>query len=157
MSKRWYTWCGTRLSGSMDGPKPVGFVQQSEAVQQDGHVTISWNYSGHPSVCVEARTGNNLDGWTDGWSGINRSMDDNASRIGNQRHVNTEKKGVFMWILEGLVFSEGFTRYNVCQQISVTRTVVWQDLTAQEWSILSIFFCMRMKYQSTRMDGWQAQ
>lgn len=40
-----------RLSGSKDGPKPVDFIQQSESIQQDGHVTISWNYSGHPSVC----------------------------------------------------------------------------------------------------------
>lgn len=47
-------------------PTPVGLVQEKEAVQQDGHVTISWYYSGHPSVRAEARAGSNLDGSSNG-------------------------------------------------------------------------------------------
>lgn len=41
-------------------------VQEKEAVQQDGHVTISWYYSGHPSVRAEARAGSHWDGLSNG-------------------------------------------------------------------------------------------
>ena len=61
-----------RLSGSKDGAKPVDFIQQSEAVQQDGHVTISWNYSG-ASICLCGGENKKLSGWIvqwmDGWAG----------------------------------------------------------------------------------------
>lgn len=66
--KRWgHSRCGKEHSRRHADLTPVGPVLEKEAVQQDGHVTISWYYSGHPSVRVEARAGSSLNGMSNGW------------------------------------------------------------------------------------------
>lgn len=64
--ERGHSRCGKKHGRRRGDPTPVGLVQEKEAVQQDGHVTISWYYSGPPSVRAEARAGSNLDGLSNG-------------------------------------------------------------------------------------------
>lgn len=106
-----YSMC-SRLTGSDDGPEPAAFVQEDEAVQQDGHVTISWDFLGHPSVCVEARTGNKL---TVEWMGgqVNRSMN-HDNKVMSQCHACRgicDYQGSFFFF-----FSQAFLNVPICQQ-----------------------------------------